>query len=653
MTVSSGYAQSLFSARAASMAAYNSAVKDSRAFVDNPAGLVQIRDWDFTTSTYYPLSGGEFVFQGIAFGKRLFDDAALGFQYAPGSILEFTLPSAVTLAEPGTSTSFDKKISYEEQFAFGYAQRFGEISTGVVARVLGERVTDTQYELVLQDTLTYARTSQNVSQGNTVLFDIGLQWRPVSSLLLSFVAADLVQVKGAELPLEYEGYRLQPKASFTLGASFMPMPGLLVAAQGSSQRFGSVGYEVNIGKGFTFRNGVYLDNNESPFAYAVGVGTGWQYEFLEIDAGYLRFLNRETHAGSASISSFTPASLHSIDLNQYTRDRVLLSVKAVFGNTRESLVKIEHVEMNGSIYPSSSQVFAYQPLGTVRVRNISARPVTAKATFYIDNFMDSPTETQSVYIAPGESVDVPFVAVFNDKVKSVSTLTVSDGNVSVSAVPMEEVEDKSQTRVIIHGRNDWDGDVNSLRYFVQSDDQTVVAYARDLLFGHRDSIEATPKELRPFRKAKILFDAFAGKLLYVSDPRQSSDYVQYPAETLKLRGGDCDDMTTVFSSLLGSIGISTAFVDVVPPGNPEKSHIYLLFDTGLEPRYGGSLTQNPKRFVVRRNPRGQETLWIPVETTVIAHGFAEAWTTGAQEYFDDVEVGLGLVQGWVNIVDVN
>jgi hypothetical protein len=79
----------------------------------------------------------------------------------------------------------------------------------------------------------------------------------------------------------------------------------------------------------------------------------------------------------------------------------------------------------------------------------------------------------------------------------------------------------------------------------------------------------------------------------------------------------------------------------------------LLFDSGVEPRYGSHVSDNPKRYVVRRNQAGVETLWLPIETTAITKGFDEAWTRGAQRYFDDVEVGLGLVKGWVRIVDVN
>jgi hypothetical protein len=270
----------------------------------------------------------------------------------------------------------------------------------------------------------------------------------------------------------------------------------------------------------------------------------------------------------------------------------------------------------------------------------------------MDKYMDAPTESQAVFLQPGEEQKVPLTAVFNDLVRSVPAMTVKEGVVYVSAQLASEYDDRFQTRVLLYGKNDWDGDVLTLRYFVTPDDPAVLRYTRDILLQHRDSIAGAGKDLEAFQKARLLFNAFADKLVYVSDPKQSADYVQYPPETLQLRGGDCDDMTVCFSSLLNSMGVSTAFVDVVPPEDSTRGHIYLLFDTGLNPQFGGSISTNPKRYVIRKNSKGAETIWIPVETTVIARGFDDAWTTGAQEWFDDVEIGLGMVKGWVRIVDV-
>ncbi|MEK7670672.1 MAG: hypothetical protein AAB344_00430, partial [Bacteroidota bacterium] len=392
---------------------------------------------------------------------------------------------------------------------------------------------------------------------------------------------------------------------------------------------------------------------ESPFAYAFSVGAGWRYEFLELDVSYLRFINQDSHSGSFTVRSFDASKINNINLNSFTRDRLVLSLKAIFGNVRESLARIEGVEMLSAVYPSSYELFAFRPIGRVKVRNVSDKPIQAKASFYIEKYMDAPTETPSVYMLPGEEKEVPFNAVLNDQVKSVQKLTIREGNVYVSATPAEEYDDRFQTKVLIHGRNDWDGNVNSLRHFVTPDDPDVLRYTRDILLQFRDSLAAVPRELEQLVKARLLFNTFAGKLVYVGDPKQSSDYVQYPSETLTMRSGDCDDMTACFASLLSSVGISTAFIDVVPPQSPEKSHIYMMFDSGLDLKFGNRVSENPKRYVVRKNPKGQETIWLPIETTVITKGFDAAWSTGAQEYLEDVEITLGLIKGWVKVVDVN
>jgi hypothetical protein len=323
----------------------------------------------------------------------------------------------------------------------------------------------------------------------------------------------------------------------------------------------------------------------------------------------------------------------------------------MFGNTREALARIEGVEMLGAVYPSSFESFAYRPIGKARIRNLTEKPIDARVSFFVERFMDAPTESRSVTVSPGGVAEVELTAIFNERVKSLTKSMVREANVTVTATPAEAYDDRANTPVLFRGRNEWDGNARSLRFFVTPDDPDVLKCSRDILLQSRGP-EVGPG-MEPFTKARALINGFSGKLIYVSDPMLSADYVQYPSETLALRGGDCDDMTVCFASLLGSIGISTAFIDVVPPGNPDKAHIYLLFDTGLDSRYGASIAENPKRYILRKNRMGQETVWIPIEATVIARGFDEAWTAGAQEYFEEVELGLGLAKGWVQIVDVN
>jgi hypothetical protein len=60
----------------------------------------------------------------------------------------------------------------------------------------------------------------------------------------------------------------------------------------------------------------------------------------------------------------------------------------------------------------------------------------------------------------------------------------------------------------------------------------------------------------------------------VASNRSVVDQIQYPAELLHKKAGDCDDLTALFCSLLHNANIKTALVDY-------PSHIFLLFDSGV------------------------------------------------------------------------
>lgn len=653
MVVSSTFAQSLFSARSLALGAYGASVNDSRSFESNPAGIVTIRDWEFSTSTYHATSSGGFVFQGLTLGKRFLEHEAVSIAYMPGALLEFALPAIVITTDSGAPASIQQRISYQENFLVAYAHRFRpDLSLGIAGRFRQTKVNDTKYELVQEGNIYFSRITPRTEQAGLSLIDIGVLYTPLPDLHLGLVGRNLLAVR-EELPSDLRAFMLPDKRWAELSLRFMPAVSISLAAQASTLQSGSFGVEVVPGAGLAFRAGVYVNANESPAFSAWSVGAGWRYEFLEIDAGYLRFTNRQTHSGTAAVAAFDASRLSALDLHPYATDRAMLTVKAIFGNIHTTLVRIQSVEIFSGVYPSSYELFAFRPIGRAIVRNVSDKPVQARARFYVERFMDVPTETQAVTIAPGDEKDIPLLAVLNDHVKEVSKLTVREATVYVSATASEEYDDRVQTKVLIHGRNDWDGDVHTLRHFVTPDDPEVLRYTRDMLVEMKDSLAGVQRELEPMRKARLLFNAFAGKLVYVGDPKLSTDFVQYPSETLKLRSGDCDDLTVCFASLLSSIGISTAFIDVVPPQAPEKSHIYLMFDTGVEPRLGHLISENPKRYVVRRNPQGRETLWLPIETTVITKGFEHAWEIGAQEYLEEAEINLGLIKGWVRIVDVN
>ncbi len=646
MLTSISHTQSAISPRVLSLSAYAPSVRDVRGFTLNSAGLVYVRDWDFQAVTYRSLhsSTNGLVFHGFSLAKRFLEQHAVAVQYAPGTVLEFSYPPQIignNLGSDETTVLYDEPASLA--YAFLPVNQFSVGLSGSLQReIVKEQVIRTGTEKLFEE---------DVHRGQTWHLDLGMLWSKSEDLSFSLVGRDLFQIAGSELPEEYDTLRLSAHRALEAGASYRILPRLAGNISISSRWIGGIGLEWSPIKSLSLAAGVYYDRNQSPSFAAFSAGVGWSYDVFEIEASFLRFVNQNNRGGQIPARGFNPSSIRNISLNPYTTDRLSVGLKVIFGNVRESLVRIESATMLGGIYPSSYEAFAYKPIGTVRVKNISSKPVQAKASFFIDRFMDAPTESQPVYLSPGEEKEISLNAVFNETVRRVPSSLVREGNVYVNATPAEDYDDRMQTKVLIYGKNAWDGDVLSLRYFITPDDPIVLRYSRDVLLEQSSAI--MENEVENLYRAKVLFDTFSGKLVYVGDPRQSTDFVQYPSETLSSRSGDCDDMTVAFSSLLSSIGMSTALVDVVPPDHPERSHIYLLFDTGIDPKYGELVSTNPKRYVVRRNPHGNETIWIPVETTVIMKGFEEAWTKGAQEYFDDVEIGLGLVKGWVKIVDVN
>lgn len=649
MNICPTYAQSLFSPRSVALGLNGACVRDTRGFEGNPAGLVGLRDWEFTTATYSATNADfGFVFQGITLGKKFSENDAAAVKFSPGSLLEFVVPSQIVSGSGGTKF-VDQKLSYAENLTFGYAHRFsGFIAAGVNARFRQQTLSDRTIDLA-----TFKDTDTTYSQEN-VFVDLAAMWKLSESTTLAALGKNLLTIEPKKFPSRFTSLALPSTRVVEVSARHEFGRQFTAHVWTSSALYGAAGFEFLFPDArFAIRAGVYHDKEHSPFLNAISIGLGWRYEFLELDASYIRFRNQALRKGAGALETFDASVIRGVDLNPYSPDRLALSLKVVFGNVRESLARIEGVEITAGVYPSSYELFAFRPIGKLRVRNISDKPINARARFFIEKYMNEPTEMPPVSLLPGEAKEIPFNAVLNEQVKTVNARTLREGNVYVHAAATEEYDDKAQATILIHGKNDWDGDVHSLRHFVTPDDPDVLRYTRDVLVQFRDSLAAAPRELEKLATARLLFNTFAGKLVYVGDPKQSSDYVQYPSETLTLRSGDCDDMTACFASLLSSVGISTAFIDVAPPDAPQESHIYLMFDTGVEARLSSRVSANEKRYVIRRNPQGVETVWIPIETTAITKGFDEAWSVGAEEYFNDVEIKLGMVKGWVKIVDVN
>jgi hypothetical protein len=176
----------------------------------------------------------------------------------------------------------------------------------------------------------------------------------------------------------------------------------------------------------------------------------------------------------------------------------------------------------------------------------------------------------------------------------------------------------------------WDDDRRAAS-FVSANDPAAAAFAR-----YVESI-AAPR-LRPgiphnIQYALGLFEALnVYGLNYIIDPASSYaemsedssslDSLNYPYQTLLYRGGDCDDISILFCSMLEVLKIETAFITV--PG-----HIYMAFDTGEKaPQPPSPRSSSYYTDLIEHDGR----YWMPLEITIPGDGFYRAWRVGAQEW---------------------
>jgi sugar lactone lactonase YvrE/tetratricopeptide (TPR) repeat protein len=353
-----------------------------------------------------------------------------------------------------------------------------------------------------------------------------------------------------------------------------------------------------------------------PSSYAVVSATETPFIDLEIVPGLTYYYAvaglsdaptpEERQAGArASVRAATtrPANLPSLDI---------------------TALKLENV------FSAQYKYYVDHPVGKVTIKNNTEKVFQkVRVGFIIQDFMDYPTEAVVDRLNPGAPWSGELKAVFNNKILSVSEDTPIQAQ--VTATYYEDGAEKTFNRTQsfkLYSRNamSWE-DPRRIATFVTPKDPPVLEFARAAAKAFNDEAESSPLG-RPIVLAQALFNTLGTYgLSYQQDPNnpfgkavqdvKSVDYVQYPRETLKRKSGDCDDLVNLYASMLESVTVPTAMIDV--PG-----HILMMFRVADE---GDDTGLPDDRLVTEAGG-----LWVPVEVTQVGRPFEEAWREGAKVY---------------------
>ncbi len=242
--------------------------------------------------------------------------------------------------------------------------------------------------------------------------------------------------------------------------------------------------------------------------------------------------------------------------------------------------------------------------------------------------MDFPFTLDIPLLKANSAEEVELNAIFNNRILEIDEDTGVQVEVAINFAASNKDDAIRITKpMTIYGKNAiiWK-DLNMVGAFVTPKDDLLRDFVRRSINENKPKADAVDRSLLT---AMTMFNIFgAHGINYVVDPNSpyseltesTVDYVQFSRETLKLKSGDCDDLSVLLSASLENLGIETAILDV--PG-----HLLMMFNTGLAENERHLISLDDELLVIRDGK-----VWIPVEATMIGQSFSEAWTEGAHKY---------------------
>lgn len=614
-------------------------------YESNPSNFFSSKDWGISLQYGAEFSGSvNSSLYLLGLSKRI-GNHALSARYTPGYQKEFLFTTGESIVINDTTTqSLQASYTYKELFGLGYAYKFNEqINAGLTLRFYEEDFNQQIVKPVYGDPIYFEQESLN-EKLNFWKADIGIDYIPNDQLQFRLASINLLNFGDDPTIEEFQGFEMQQEKGAFLAASYFPFHFLnlnIIYETTTSFQFSVTGNEGKFVYGVT----AFHDKYQEPYIAGLVPAFGYHTDLFEVLlSGVVYFSDRTT---DASFSQFYENGIDNIINNRYSFDKVVLSLAVNINSTSEQKVELVDIEIVREIYPTFYDMYLDNPFALGKVVNISSEPVKFTPSIKIEGITEGKIDSPQMIVEPGDTAIVPFYLIIPEKL-NLNRTTLSNAEFYV-AVSSDQPDDQMQKSIIINSENAWDGNVINLRYFIKKDVSFSINYSKNVLSEYKTLLDTLSMELYEFEKAKILFNNFVKKMTYVSDPRASVEYVQFPQQTFELKGGDCDDLSVAYCSLLESVGIQTALVDY--KGNGEMRHVNVLFNSMLPPEQARLITQNDSKYFIRENEQGKDEVWISVETTSLTN-FNEAWNIGAEKFNKEAINELGISAGKVEIIDV-
>jgi len=621
-------------------------------FDGNIANLYYSNDWEVSAL----LSGsGQNAFKSnllsISLGKHLGDHYFYA-RFTPGYSEEFVFNSGLQVIVNNpirVETELQNKIRYNEEFGLGYSYRFNSsISAGITLRYFQQLFNEDQPNPVLTDSLNYILINTKSTNSNFWRGDVGLAYHPAEWITVSlssmnlFIAEENTGISATDIYSlkKRKGAMVQARGNF-----FTSTESFLSYESGGNFTFGSNYSFVYPNSSITVGTTVFHDQNQFPYIAGILPSMNYSTKLYSVTLGAVKYFgNRDA---TKTITDLTSSGIDNLINNKFSGDKLFLGINFALSFAKEQSVRFEEVTIDAEIFPTLVDKYLTEPIAVAKIVNFSDKQVTIHPASFIPSLNEEKIYSPSVTIGAGNSASIPFFTIFSERKYGIKHRTIEQAEFYLESE--NETDDEIKKPILINDGNAWDGNVYNLKYFVKNDIKYSSVLAKNILSKNIDNIKSMGTDLEIFEKTRVLFNSVIKNMLYVAASRINVEVVQFPEETITLKGGNCDDLSVCFSSLLESVGIETAFVDY--KAESTINHVNLIVNTGLTPGKYGLITLNDKKIIVRKNQGGNDEIWIPVETTSLTD-FETAWSVASEKYESEAVEQMGLANGKVQIIDI-
>lgn len=300
---------------------------------------------------------------------------------------------------------------------------------------------------------------------------------------------------------------------------------------------------------------------------------------------------------------------------------------------KQGKLSVEVVNMD-PVFPALYSWYNENPFATVALYNNEEYSITdVEVSFYQEEFMTSEKKYKVIQkIKKNDYAEIELTAFFNESILSLIEPIEKNSILKIDYKLLGEKRSiELPVSISFFNRNNmsWTDD-RQAAVFVSPNDEEAKSFAKQVKAIVRDYID--PNKKVNAQIAMALFESLKiFGLNYVIDPASSYaanagstsiDFLQFPYQTLNYRGGDCDDLSILFCSLLETLGIEGAFITV--PG-----HIYTGFcvgqtDDDIAYADSGILKDNLVYY--------EGKIWQPIEITMLKDGYNKACAFAVQEW---------------------